>query len=616
MSTVTIDNPQITMIPTLKIIQVPGTNPRGEFSHSSPEFVQLKASVARRGIETPIKVGAATVESGDELLYPVIYGFRRHAAAIEAGLAEVPAIIDETLVTEKDRFEAAVAENMDRAEMGPVAEARSLARLRKLGATQEEAAETMGMSVRSARDRQKLLDVPPAIAEMIAGDDIPLEAIPHLAKVAGVSKDLAIAVVELVRSGKALHGLRLDQLGHLDVVADALGQIARKHGLQPIHGPHEEGTKPGGLPVSAEQKKELAALHRELPEPPHHLKPGFKFGPADKKKAKEKRCLFELTYSPSWGGKKTDAYITDPDLVYELAKAKAPVMKREIEAERKAAEESKKANGTAQPIRPAAANPQAEADRQKQIEKEEKKRQREARMWEKSNRELGEALELMPNPKATDVDVVRLVVAAALGHEEWIGEYLLDGLGAISERYRMPEIPEEGRIHPEALLLADLANAKTSGECLKIYLQYAFGAQYVQPEGCNLEMPGPHRPGFNVDAMLDDLAERLEILPKPVAKIVADRQATRAERLAEIKAAEARREEEAAAAAAEPAISDQAAQVLKLIKAEPGVAASKLAAETGIKPNALYRLVGDLEQADLITKKGRHYTAVDQGAEG
>lgn len=54
----------------------------------------------------------------------------------------------------------------------------------------------------------------------------------------------------------------------------------------------------------------------------------------------------------------------------------------------------------------------------------------------------------------------------------------------------------------------------------------------------------------------------------------------------------------------------RADQAVKLIKANPGVSASEIAKKMRIKPNYLYRVLGDLEKEGRVKKSGRSYTAV------
>ncbi|MDX6636989.1 MAG: hypothetical protein QOJ01_500 [Solirubrobacterales bacterium] len=53
----------------------------------------------------------------------------------------------------------------------------------------------------------------------------------------------------------------------------------------------------------------------------------------------------------------------------------------------------------------------------------------------------------------------------------------------------------------------------------------------------------------------------------------------------------------------------RADQAVKLIAAKPGISASEVAKEMKIKPNYLYRVLGDLQKEGRVKKSGRSYTA-------
>jgi hypothetical protein len=50
-------------------------------------------------------------------------------------------------------------------------------------------------------------------------------------------------------------------------------------------------------------------------------------------------------------------------------------------------------------------------------------------------------------------------------------------------------------------------------------------------------------------------------------------------------------------------------QAVKLIQANPGIGASEIAKQMRIKPNYLYRVLGDLQKEGRVKKDGRAYTA-------
>ena len=53
----------------------------------------------------------------------------------------------------------------------------------------------------------------------------------------------------------------------------------------------------------------------------------------------------------------------------------------------------------------------------------------------------------------------------------------------------------------------------------------------------------------------------------------------------------------------------RADQAVKLIEANPGITASEIAKQMKIKPNYLYRVLGDLQKEGRVKKSGRKYTA-------
>jgi len=53
----------------------------------------------------------------------------------------------------------------------------------------------------------------------------------------------------------------------------------------------------------------------------------------------------------------------------------------------------------------------------------------------------------------------------------------------------------------------------------------------------------------------------------------------------------------------------RADQAVKLIQANPGISASEIAKQMRIKPNYMYRVLGDLQKEGRVKKSGRNYTA-------
>jgi len=53
----------------------------------------------------------------------------------------------------------------------------------------------------------------------------------------------------------------------------------------------------------------------------------------------------------------------------------------------------------------------------------------------------------------------------------------------------------------------------------------------------------------------------------------------------------------------------RADQAVKLVQNNPGISASEIAKKMKIKPNYLYRVLGELEKEGRVKKKGRSYSA-------
>lgn len=51
----------------------------------------------------------------------------------------------------------------------------------------------------------------------------------------------------------------------------------------------------------------------------------------------------------------------------------------------------------------------------------------------------------------------------------------------------------------------------------------------------------------------------------------------------------------------------RADQAVKVVEQNPGLSASEIAKEMKVKPNYLYRVLGELEKDGRVTKKGREY---------
>ena len=146
---------------TLKLRDVePNPNqPRREFDPAALE--ELAESIRQNGIITPI-----TVRKVDDR-YQIIAGERRWRASRMAGLEDIPAYVLE--VDEREAYQYALVENLQRQDLNPIEEALGYRRLMDdYGYSQERAGEKVGRSRPYITNALRLLSLPQLICDMIA----------------------------------------------------------------------------------------------------------------------------------------------------------------------------------------------------------------------------------------------------------------------------------------------------------------------------------------------------------------------------------------------------------------------------------------------------------------
>lgn len=134
--------------------------PRTRFDEDA--LAALAASIREHGVLQPLLVRPA----GDGV-YEIVAGERRWRAAQRAQLHEVPVIVRE--VTDAQALEIGLIENLQRADLDPVAEARGYARLMgEFGHTQQTLAQVVGRSRPHVANTLRLLTLPAPVQEMLA----------------------------------------------------------------------------------------------------------------------------------------------------------------------------------------------------------------------------------------------------------------------------------------------------------------------------------------------------------------------------------------------------------------------------------------------------------------
>lgn len=151
------------MIPIEFITRNP-KNPRRYFDET--ELHDLASSIRQHGIVQPVVVRTISSER-----YEIIAGERRWRAAQLAGLIEIPVIVRD--VDDKTALEIAIVENVQRADLNPLEEALGYEQLiAEHGYTQNDLGEIIGKSRSHVANSLRLLKLPDAVRDMLAGGSL------------------------------------------------------------------------------------------------------------------------------------------------------------------------------------------------------------------------------------------------------------------------------------------------------------------------------------------------------------------------------------------------------------------------------------------------------------
>lgn len=154
---------RIWYIPLTDIVPNP-EQPRKQFSHADLE--DLVGSIKEHGVLQPINVTER--EDGG---YELIAGERRFRASQIAGLATIPAIV--RTVSNEEKLELALIENIQRQSLNPIEEAFAYDRLmHEFGLTQEDVAVKVGKSRSVIANTVRLLDLPEIIQKALVDGEL------------------------------------------------------------------------------------------------------------------------------------------------------------------------------------------------------------------------------------------------------------------------------------------------------------------------------------------------------------------------------------------------------------------------------------------------------------
>ena len=140
-------------------IQPDQNQPRKMFEEKA--LTELAESIQRNGVIQPI-----IVKENKPDTYTIIAGERRWRASRIAGLKSIPVIVKN--LTDIQRIEISLIENLQREDLNPIEEAMAYVRLQQeFQKTQEEISEIVGKSRSAITNTMRLLQLDPNIQESI-----------------------------------------------------------------------------------------------------------------------------------------------------------------------------------------------------------------------------------------------------------------------------------------------------------------------------------------------------------------------------------------------------------------------------------------------------------------
>lgn len=181
----------------LEAVERNPAQPRKRFDEAKLE--ELAASIREHGIMEPILVR----REGSR--YRILAGERRWRAAQRAGLKEVPALVREA--TERQAFELALVENLQRADLNAIEEAEAYDVLASdHGLTQDQIAARVGKERSTVANALRLLKLPGEVRDAVRGGQLDMGHARALLGL-GTSEEMKRLSARAVREGLSVRAL-------------------------------------------------------------------------------------------------------------------------------------------------------------------------------------------------------------------------------------------------------------------------------------------------------------------------------------------------------------------------------------------------------------------------
>lgn len=175
--------------------------PRKDFDEAG--LKALAESIYEHGILQPLILTKYEYDTprGRGVEYFLVAGERRLRAAKLAGLPTVPAIIKRADLSERQKLELALIENVQREDLNAIEKARAFEALAKeFNLTQAEIAKRIGKSREAVANAMRLLDLPQAVKRGLFEKKISEGHAKVILAVAGIDKQIAL-YEEVVKNG-------------------------------------------------------------------------------------------------------------------------------------------------------------------------------------------------------------------------------------------------------------------------------------------------------------------------------------------------------------------------------------------------------------------------------
>jgi ParB family chromosome partitioning protein len=209
------------------------TQPRQVFKEA--ELEELSNSIKTLGVLQPVLVRGAATGDG----YEIIAGERRWRAAQRAGLAQLPVIVRD--LSDRDTFEIALVENVQRENLNPVEEARAYQRLMdEFSLGQKEVAERVGKERATVANMTRLLKLPAEILDMLQAGEISVGHAKVLLTLREPAGQLSLAR-KIVKEGLSVRQLE-------GIVSNVVVLDAGKAGARQKSADGREGEEPDAFP--------------------------------------------------------------------------------------------------------------------------------------------------------------------------------------------------------------------------------------------------------------------------------------------------------------------------------------------------------------------------------